>query len=215
MLRFLPLSIFVLSLFACGQKGRPRVEIQTPLGKMVVELYNETPQHRDNFLKLVREGAYDSLLFHRVQPNAFIQGGDPQSRPPYPPHEAVLGNGALDKTIAAEMQPQFICKRGAIVGFHLKPSLSASSSSQFLLIQGRYPIKDYQFPQIEAENGFTYTKEQKEAYKQYGGMPQMDRKYTVFGEIVEGFDVLEKITEVPASPRQRPLQNVFMLMREL
>ena len=195
---------------------RAQVQIQTTQGTMVVELYNETPQHRDNFLKLVQTGFYDSLLLHRVQPNFMVQGGDPDSRGTVPP-EQFLGMGQLDYTIPAEFKDQFILRHGALCGYHNNAPDKASHGSQFMLIHGQ-PLRAYQVKALGLENNRAYTAEQLATYEQYGGLPQYDNKYTVFGQIIEGNAVLDRLVAVPThrsvdpSLPDRPLEDIHLIM---
>lgn len=201
---------------------RPKVSIKTALGTMVVELYNETPKHRDNFIKLAKEGFYDSLLFHRVQQNFMIHGGDPDSRGEVHP-AATLGKGGPDYTIPAEILPQFIHKMGALCAYNggkkRSPNLE-SNGSQFFIVDGQ-PLKQYQLDQLQKESGIKYTPEQTAAYLEMGGVPMLDQTYTVFGEVVEGFDILHKIAASktmrmndPVMP-DRPVEDIRMTITVL
>ena len=206
------LSLFIGLLFltSCGD-GNTYAEIETDFGTMKVLLYNTTPGHRDNFVKLANEGFYDGLLFHRVMSGFMIQGGDPNSKDS--PAGAPLGNGGPGYTQPAEM--------GAL---HLKGALAAartpdagnperrSSGSQFYIVQGA-PLNDAQLNSMEQRNMVKYTPEQRNLYKTIGGRPDLDNLYTVFGEVVEGLDVIDKIAQVPTNPANRPMQDVKMKVR--
>lgn len=199
---------------------RPKVSITTQYGKIVLELFNETPKHRDNFLKLAQEGFYDSLLFHRVQPNFMIQGGDPDSRGSVPP-EQYLGMGNADNRIPAEISSKFILRQGALCGFHTgvghHPDKS-SNGSQFMIIHGQ-PLKGYQVKELSLKTKVDYTPEQIKLYEMYGGTPQYDNRYTVFGQIVEGLPVLEKIAQAKTyrstdgTLPDRPIEDVRMIVK--
>jgi peptidyl-prolyl cis-trans isomerase B (cyclophilin B) len=219
------LSILCLTAGTSAQKTakaekRPRVEIRTDLGTMVVELYNETPQHRDNFLKLVKEHYYDSLLWHRVIPAFMIQGGDPNSK-----HAAAnvpLGNGGPNYTIPAEIIPGLIHKKGALAaarqGDQVNPE-KRSSGSQFYIVQGK-TFSEQEMNMVAGRNSrfgtpVTYTPEQIKTYGTLGGAPHLDGAYTVFGEVVEGLDVIDKIAVVERNPQDRPLTDIHMWMRVL
>lgn len=203
-----------------GSDKRPRVEIRTELGTMVVELYNETPQHRDNFLKLVKEHYYDSLLWHRVIPQFMIQGGDPNSRRAKPGEP--LGMGGPGYTVPAEFNKAFIHKKGALSaarqGDQVNPT-KASSGSQFYVVQGKswQPAElDMLVKRKQAMNpaaGYGYTPEQTTTYTSLGGAPHLDGDYTVFGEVVEGLEVIDKIAAVQCGQGDRPVQDVHMWMR--
>ena len=199
---------------------RPKVAINTSHGEIIIELFNETPQHRDNFLKLAKEGFYDSLLFHRVQPNFMVQGGDPDSRGEVESNQ-MLGMGGPDYRIPSEINSNFIMRQGALCGFHRgvkhQPDKS-SNGSQFMIIHGQ-PLKDYQVREMSIDNQMTYTQEQIQLYEMYGGSPQLDGKYTIFGQIVQGTDVLDKIvyaktyrSEDPTLP-DRPLEDIRMTVK--
>ena len=194
-----------------------RVKITTSQGVMVVELYDETPLHRDNFIKLVEEGFYNDLLFHRCIKNFMAQGGDPESRGASP--SKMLGVGGPGYTIPAEFNANFIHKKGALAaarqGDQVNPK-KASSGSQFYIVQGQQ-LNDNQLTQFESRAamkipGFKYTEEQRKLYKTIGGTAMLDMDYTVFGEIVEGLDVLDKILAQPTKQGDRPLEDITMKM---
>lgn len=188
------------------------VKIETSMGDIVVKLYNETPLHRDNFIKLVREGVYDGLLFHRVIKNFMIQGGDPNSRNAKPGQ--MLGDGTLGYTIPAEFVPGLFHKKGALAaarqGDQVNPK-KESSSCQFYIVQGEKWNAD-KLKMVEQRMGKSFTKEQIEVYSTVGGTPFLDGDYTVFGEVVEGLEVVDKIASVQCGPQDRPVNNVTMKM---
>jgi peptidyl-prolyl cis-trans isomerase B (cyclophilin B) len=194
-----------------------RVKISTNLGDMVIRLYDETPQHRDNFIKLVESGFYNDLLFHRCIKSFMAQGGDPQSKDAAA--NQPLGMGGPGYTVPAEMNANFIHKKGALAaarqGDFVNPT-KASSGSQFYLVQGSV-MNDAQLNQVQQyvrqkNPNFTYTEAQREIYKTIGGTAQLDMDYTVFGEIVEGLDVLDKILAQPTGPGDRPTTDIKMKM---
>lgn len=188
------------------------VKIETSYGDMVVKLYNETPLHRDNFLKLVKEGTYDGLLFHRVINQFMIQGGDPKSRDAKPGQ--MLGDGELGYTIPAEFVPGLFHKKGALAaarqGDEVNPQ-KASSSCQFYIVQGTTWDAN-RLKMVEQRMGKSYTAEEAEVYATVGGTPFLDGDYTVFGEVVEGMEVIDKIAAVPCGPMDRPIEDVKMKM---
>lgn len=197
---------------------QPLVEIRTDLGTMVVTLYNGTPRHRDNFLELVRKHAYDSLLFHRVIAGFMVQGGDPESR--HAAAGAALGQGGPGYTVPAEIVPGLVHKKGALAAARQADQVNperSSSGSQFYIVQGKtfQPAELDQLAQRSARYGtpVTYTEAQKEDYATQGGAPHLDGAYTVFGEVVEGLDVLDAIAAQPCDGRDRPLKDVRMFMR--
>ncbi len=185
------------------------VLIHTDYGDMKVKLYNATPKHRDNFLKLVSSHFYDSLLFHRVIRNFMIQGGDPESK--LAPSGKMLGSGDIGYTLPAEFVDTIFHKKGALCAARTENPTKASSGCQFYLVQGQ-PINQQQIGMMEMQRGVKLNEKQKELYTTIGGTPHLDRNYTVFGEIIEGLDVLDKISAVQTAPGDRPMQDVRMYM---
>ena len=252
------------------QKGT-KVLIHTTKGDIVVELYDETPQTRDNFIKLVNQKFYDSTLFHRVIKGFMIQGGDPQSKKAAP--GAMLGNGDVGYTVPAEIKPDLFHKKGALAcartGDNVNPT-KASSGCQFYIVQGKV-YTDAELDQMEArmnmgikqqifttiiskpENTqlkqrfgkyqqqnnidslqalaatiepqidsiyakspkFTFTPEQRKEYTTVGGTPHLDGNYTVFGEVVQGLNIVDSIADVKTGPADRPVQDVRILSMEI
>jgi len=242
------------------------IKISTTLGDIVVRLYDETPLHRDNFLKLATTGYYDNVLFHRVIKDFMIQGGDPNSKEAVP--GAQYGTGGPDYTIEAEIKPELIHKRGALAaarqGDEVNPE-RRSSGSQFYIVWGQVYNQgqigqlakqmDMQaqqaiFNQLVAEHrseimqlrrdrnqeglmelqndlqAQTYAKfqsmpnkgltdAQKEAYTTVGGTPHLDGQYTVFGEVIEGLDVVEKIQSTKTQRGDRPCEDIKILKTEV
>ncbi len=239
-----------------------KVELETSLGKIVVELYNETPQHRDNFIKLVKEGYYDGVLFHRVIKDFMIQTGDGNSKTAGP--DTSLGDGDPGYTIPAEfVYPKYFHKRGALAaartGDQVNPE-RRSSGSQFYIVTGKIyssdelqmmtkRLSDVQKQDIfrrlitentdkinelqkaqdtagiqalqneliqkteaeAAQNPFTLTDEQLNAYTSIGGTPHLDGQYTVFGEVVEGMDVVDKIQNTTTGRMDRPTVDIRII----
>lgn len=217
------LVIFLLSTFFCLSQNTVDhaavaektyyVQIETDYGNMLVKLYNETPQHRDNFLKLVGKGFYDDLLFHRVINHFMIQGGDPDSKDAQP--GKMLGEGGLGYTVPAEFSPALFHKKGVLAAARLSDQENpekASSSCQFYLVQGQV-WDDAKLQMFKDRFGLNLTPEQVEAYKTLGGTPHLDGSYTVFGEVVEGLEVIDKIAAVPTDRFDRPMQDVKMRMK--
>lgn len=216
------LCLPVLAASVCAEKpAKPTlVELTTTLGRIKVQLYDETPQHRDNFVKLVNEGFYDGLLFHRVIKNFMAQAGDPKSRDC--DSTARLGSGGLDYTVPAEIVfPQLYHKRGALAAARLGDVVNperASSACQFYLVQGK-KYSEQELNEIEhrinmvlrSTKPFKFTEAQRLQYGMFGGTPHLDGQYTVFGEIVEGFDVLDKICAVETGQADRPVDDVRIL----
>ena len=268
MKNFVVLSMLLcLSLSGFARKEKNKlVLIETTMGNMKVEVFKETPQHAANFLKLVEEGFYDSLLFHRVIPNFMIQGGDPESK--HALNGQMLGNGDVGYRVPAEFMDTFYHKKGALAAARDMNPEKASSGCQFYIVDGQKYKRDqlantmnqknlnrkqkifYDLIQKDSINStisafqtakdkagltafietlkpsveelylksggdFVYEEPQVETYETIGGAPHLDGEYTVFGELVEGFDVLDKISSVSKGQSDRPLQNIRMKMRML
>ncbi|MBL7996325.1 peptidylprolyl isomerase [bacterium] len=220
MLAMLLLGLFTLSACAQGKKEKKKVQgevavLETQFGKIVLQLYDaDAPKHAANFRKLIREGFYDSTTFHRVIPNFMIQGGDPNSKDNDPNNDGIGGPGY---TTPAEIKR--IHKRGALAaarqGDQVNPK-KASSGSQFYIVQNG-PVTAEQLNRIESQMkmqgkpDFQFTEEQITVYTTIGGTPFLDGEYTVFGEVLSGMDVVDKIAQVQRGPRDRPLENVLIL----
>jgi len=198
-------------------KMNAKVRVSTPHGDLIIRLYDETPEHRDNFLKLVEEKFYDGVLFHRCIKNFMAQGGDPDSRGAGP--NQALGMGGPGYTVPAEFNPNFIHKKGALCaarqGDQVNPE-RRSSGSQFYIVQGT-PLTDEQLNQVESyvqhkAPGFSYTEEQRAMYKTLGGTAQLDMDYTVFGEVIEGLEIIDVILSQPTRPGDRPVADITMTM---
>lgn len=249
------------------QLTTPKVRISTNYGDIVVRLYDETPEHRDNFLKLAREGYYDSTLFHRVIKDFMIQGGDPDSKGA--PAGKHLGTGGPEYTIPAEfVYPQYYHKRGVLSAARQADQVNPerrSSGSQFYIVWGK-KYSEAELKQLAAQldgqrgqqifnglaaqhrdsiqamykagdqkglmalqqrlaaetdkllkqtPGFSFTPEQMHDYTTVGGTPFLDNQYTVFGEVVEGLDVVEKIQSVATGSADRPKEDVVMTVTVL
>jgi peptidyl-prolyl cis-trans isomerase B (cyclophilin B) len=213
---FLAAALVVFS-SGCGaqtSKGKNEIVLlSTDYGDMKIMLYDETPVHKENFLKLAGEGYYDGLIFHRVINGFMIQGGDPKSRTSETGE--ALGDGGPEYTLPAEFNPALYHKKGALAaarqGDQVNPE-KKSSGSQFYIVQGK-PVNDNQLTSLEKQSGVKYTEEQKEVYRTLGGTPHLDHNYTVFGEVIEGMDVIDKIAAAQTDNRNRPLENIRMTMK--
>lgn len=201
--------LFVAFLFgSCGGDGVKRVEIQTEFGNMKVELFNSTPKHRDNFVKLIKEGFYDDLLFHRVMSGFMVQGGDPNSKDA--PSGSRLGTGGPGYTIPAEIGEYHF--KGRLAAARQPDSVNpeqASSGSQFYIVHGR-ASSEAQLNGQASMKGITYSEQDIAIYSSTGGTPGLDNDYTVFGQVVEGLDVVDKIAAVKKDGANRPFEDVKM-----
>ncbi|MCK5537895.1 MAG: peptidylprolyl isomerase [Bacteroidales bacterium] len=202
--------IFTFSYTAIAQKY---VLISTEYGDMKVLLYDETPLHQENFIKLAKDGFFDGTLFHRVIKEFMIQGGDPESKTAQA--GAPLGSGGPGYTVPAEFKANLFHKKGALsaarMGDQMNP-MKASSGSQFYVVQGKV-YNDAQLNMLEGRLGFKLSDEQRKAYKTIGGTPFLDRNYTVFGEIVDGLDVIDKIAAVATDGSDRPKKDIKMTVK--
>ncbi len=231
----------------------PIILLQTDYGDIKVKLYNETPIHRDNFLKLVKEGTLDSTLFHRVIKGFMIQGGDPSSKNAAP--KAELGNGGPGYTLDAEIRYDKFHKKGALAaarqGDNMNPKRE-SSGSQFYIVHGKkftreeldQMVRGKVVEQLKKDNlsilrelqelgdqekmqafvkkldkqrdslaqsvEYAMTEEEIEAYTTIGGAPHLDDAYTVFGEVIEGLDIVDKIATQSTGRQDRPLKNIYL-----
>ena len=240
-----------------------RVMIETNFGTIKIRLYNETPLHRDNFIKLVKQHYYDSLLFHRVIQNFMIQGGDPDSK--YAALDKTLGDGDLPYTIPAEFNSKYFHKKGVLAAGRngdLENQTQASSATQFYIVQGKIfndstltkqakritknklfnkiinqkenknLVEQYKiFVQKKQEDSIkvivdiinkkvqtelintkphTFTEDQIKTYKTIGGTPHLDETYTIFGEVYEGLEVIDKIAAQKTNAEDRPIENIRM-----
>lgn len=255
------LSVFIVIMSGCAQNKDYVVTIKTRYGDMVAILYDETPKHKENFIKLAKEHYFDSTLFHRVIAGFMIQGGDPDSKGAMPGQP--LGRGGPGYTIDAEFNPKFIHERGALSAARLgdkQNPAKASSGSQFYIVQGTVMTEDelkldqskfdvalkqffqnplnrpaydsivaayqagdmkgYQSmllqlkPRVEKETGITADKEvspeKLKVYTTVGGAPSLDGEYTVFGKVIQGLEVVDKIAAVQTDRGERPTEDIRM-----
>jgi peptidyl-prolyl cis-trans isomerase B (cyclophilin B) len=219
--RFLLVAL-VFAAFTPAMAQSRQVVLETTEGKIVLTLFDDTPRHRDNFLRLVNEQFYDSLLFHRVIKNFMIQGGDPDSRHAEP--GVTLGEGSTDSTIVAEfydaeghlLHPH---KRGAVAAARESDSENPerrSSGCQFYIVWGKtyatqqlYQIGDK--VEAQTDHHVTMTDELLDLYHDVGGVPHLDGQYTVFGEVSEGLEVVDRIQKVQTDDYDRPIDDVRIL----
>ena len=199
-----------------------KVKISTTMGDITVRLYDETPLHRDNFLKLAAEGFFNGTLFHRVIKDFMVQGGDPSSRNAVP--GTLLGEGDLGYKVDAEFMPEkYYHRRGVLAaareGDDVNPE-KASSASQFYIVWGKVYTPDElerfkEFYKRRTGTDLNITPEQEAAYTTVGGTPHLDGSYTVFGEVINGLDVVDKIQNVPCDRNNRPFEDVRIIKVEI
>jgi cyclophilin family peptidyl-prolyl cis-trans isomerase len=264
------LALIIIPAFQCSnaeskknEVSNPEILIETDFGNIKLVLYDETPEHRDNFIRLIEIGFYKDLLFHRVIQSFMIQGGDPNSRNAQP--GTTLGSGGPDYTIPAEIHPHLFHKKGALAAARMGDNVNPekrSSGSQFYIVQGTV-LNDQQLTEnenrinnmrlqglfskfLEEEKNkafendevlnmdvlnklaeekamvafnelpkYTFPEEHREVYKTVGGTPHLDGSYTVFGEVTEGLEVLDKIASQATNQANRPLEDIRMNIKIL
>ena len=204
-------SFFFLSSFASAQevKNEQLIKIETSMGDMIIKLYNETPAHRDNMIKLIKEGFYQDQLFHRVIKEFMIQGGDPHSKGAEKGQR--LGSGGPGYTVPAEFHKDLIHKKGALAAARKGDSANpqkASNGSQFYLVQGRV-LSSEEIEFLEQRGVASFSEESAEIYRTLGGTPHLDGSYTIFGEVVKGLEIIDSIANCPADAYDRPIEDVF------
>ena len=268
--RILIIAVLAMVLAACGagskkstdMEKRTQVKIETTMGNIVVELYNETPKHRDNFIKLAKEGMYDSTLFHRVIKAFMIQAGDPDSKNAN--DTAHLGGGDVGYTVPAEFVPKFFHKKGALAAARMGDDVNperASSGCQFYIVTGRKfreaqlldmaaqknnnrvgqifdqlaqkhmkeifklrkandkegllalqdSLEAQAYALAKEEEPAMFTPEQIAAYTTVGGAPHLDGEYTIFGQVLEGMETVEKIELTKTGRADRPMEDIRIL----
>lgn len=206
-------------------------ELRVPQGSMVIRLFDETPEHRDNFKKLVADGFFDGTTFHRIIEGFMVQGGDPNSRDDDPHND---GQGGPGYTLPAEIVPGLYHRRGVLAAARTGDAVNPerrSSGSQFYIVQGTtfddqtLSMLEQQIRMTTRDSSFAFSDEARAAYENVGGAPNLDGQYTVFAEVVEGLDVLDAVAAVP-TPRKsgqrvspqladRPAEDVPMTVRPL
>ncbi len=193
-----------------GQKKSKKdelVTLETSMGTMHLILFDETPKHKANFLKLVEQKFYDGLLFHRVIEDFMIQGGDPESK--NADTERYLGNGGNGYRIPAELDAKRFHQKGALAAARDNNPNKESSGCQFYLVQGhKWSTTDLAIQESRAARKLT--EEQKNTYQTIGGTPHLDGAYSVFGQVIDGISVIDKIAEQPRDSRNRPEKNIVM-----
>jgi cyclophilin family peptidyl-prolyl cis-trans isomerase len=209
----LGLLLLSISTFAKPPKNQ-YVRIRTAYGDCIIRLYNETPLHRDNFIKLAKKGFYNGTLFHRVIQNFMIQGGDPDSKNAIP--ELQLGDGDVGYTVPAEFRDSIFHKRGVLAAARDDNPKKASSGCQFYITEGKR-FTDGKLDTLENTRlkGRKIPAWQREWYKSVGGVPHLDQNYTVYGEVISGIDMVDRIAAVKKDECDRPLTDVSMTVEVL
>ena len=213
---------YTVTLTATNEKGKSKttsqllkvnppkeclVRIETPMGDMIARLSDATPQHQDNFVKLVEQNFYDGLLFHRVISGFMLQGGDPDSKDADP--NARLGSGGPGYQIPAEFVDSLAHVKGALAAARTNNPEKKSSGSQFYIAHGK-SVTEADLNRQEAKTGVRYPSEIRAEYLENGGVPFLDQNYTVFGQVIEGLDVIDKIATTATRPGDRPTEDVTM-----
>lgn len=213
MKKFLTTIILLATITAFAKPPKHQyVRISTAYGDCIIRLYNETPKHRDNFIKLTKKGFYNGTLFHRVIQNFMIQGGDPDSKDTTKNKPgAELGNGDVGYTIPAEFRDSLFHKRGVLAAARDDNPTKASSGCQFYIVEGkRFTDEDLDKLIKGRLKGRAIPESQRAIYKSVGGVPHLDQGYTVYGEVVMGLDMVDRIAAVKKDGNDRPLVDVAM-----
>ncbi|MBR4536792.1 MAG: peptidylprolyl isomerase [Bacteroidales bacterium] len=192
-----------------------KVLLKTSMGDIVIALYDETPLHKENFIKLVNDKYYDGVLFHRIIQNFMIQTGDPESKTAKPGQ--MLGNGGPGYTIPAEFVPGLYHKRGAVAAARMGDNVNPkkeSSGSQFYIVDGRV-FSTNDLNRVIQMTGKTYSMDQIKDYTSIGGAPHLDGDYTVFGEVVSGMEIVDKIAAQQKDGRDRPIEDIKIISAEI
>src|ERR1700761_3256935 len=213
MKKLLTLTLLFIAFAAFAKPPKNQyVRIKTTYGECIIRLYNETPQHRDNFIKLAKKGFYNGTLFHRVIQDFMIQGGDPDSK--NAKQGVQLGNGDVGYTIPAEFRDSLFHKRGVLAAARDDNPAKASSGCQFYIVEGRR-LTDEEIDKQEKRAGRKIPEWQRAWYRSVGGTPHLDGSYTVYGEVVAGIDMVDLIAALKRDTNDRPLTDVPMTVQVL
>jgi cyclophilin family peptidyl-prolyl cis-trans isomerase len=208
------LSVLLLIFCASSVFAKPKhdfVKIITSKGECIIMLYNQTPKHRDNFLKLSREGFYNGTLFHRVIKEFMIQGGDPDSKTAKPGQ--ALGEVDLKYRVEAEFRDSLFHKKGVLAAARDNNPQKESSASQFYIVQGKkWTDGTLDDVQMKKMNGRIIPETQRRVYKELGGTPHLDQNYTVYGEVVSGIEMIDAIADLKTGPSDRPIEEISMMV---
>ena len=208
------LLVGLICLFINADAKNRKIKIVTSKGTIVVLLSDKTPKHRDNFIKLVKQKFYDSILFHRVIKQFMIQAGDPNTKQPEPGKR--YGSGGLNYKIPAEFDSTLFHKRGVLAAARNDNPEKASSSCQFYIVQGKL-FTDSTLNEVEIKRlgGRRIPLQLREVYKTVGGTPHLDQNYTVFGHVVKGMEVVDKIASVEKDQFDRPKEDIRIIKMRL
>lgn len=208
----LTLLLLFITFSTFAKKPNHYVRISSAYGDCIIRLYNETPLHRDNFIKLTKKGFYNGTLFHRVIQNFMIQGGDPDSKDTTKNKPgAALGEGDVKYTVPAEFRESLFHKRGVLAAARDDNPAKASSGCQFYIVEGkRFTDEDLEKLIQGRLKGRQIPLSQREYYKSVGGAPHLDQNYTVYGEVVTGIDMVDRVAAVKKDAKDRPMVNVAM-----
>ena len=204
--------LLTLAFISVNYAQNTKIKMETTSGDITIMLYDDTPLHKENFIKLVKDNYYDGLLFHRVIKGFMIQGGDPESRNAEKSKHLGMGNPGY--TIPAEISMNHIHKKGALAAARTENPQKASSGSQFYIVQGNV-YTDMQIDQFERRINKKYTEKQRDDYTTIGGTPHLDNSYTVFGEVIEGLEVIDKIASVQTGVADRPIEDVKIIKMKI
>lgn len=211
------LSVFLLIFCAGSVLAKPKhdfIKIKTSKGECIIMLYNQTPKHRDNFLKLSREGFYNGTFFHRVIKEFMIQGGDPDSKIAKPGQ--ALGEGKLKYRVEAEFRDSLFHKKGVLAAARDNNPQKESSASQFYIVQGKkWTDATLDEVQMKRMNGRIIPESQRKIYKELGGTPHLDQNYTVYGEVISGIVMIDSIADLKTGASDRPVESVSMMVSVL
>ena len=202
------LSLFAILITITSFAQKNKISIETEYGKIVIMLYDNTPLNTNNMVKLAKEHYYDSTIFHRCIPQFVIQGGDSTSKHAKPGE--MLGEGGLGYTVPAEINDTDYHKRGALGVARDNTPDKSGSACQFYIVVGK-KFTDDELDKLSKRSGRQYSAAQREVYKTQGGTPHLDGNYTVFGEVIEGMDIVDKIANEPRDKHDRPLKDIRML----
>ncbi len=208
------ISLLLITSAAFAQKKSKKdylITLKTTYGTMHMVLFDDTPLHKANFIKLVEKKFFDSLLFHRVIEGFMIQGGDPESKKAKPGDR--LGGGGSEMTrIPYEFRSKHVHKKGALAAARDNNPEKKSSACQFYIVQGK-KLSDEELTIVASRNKMDYTNDQRADYIGIGGTPRLDNSYTVFGEVIDNLEVIDTIAKQPRDEADRPLKDVKMAMK--